>query len=80
MWSSYVHPVVWDSSDFRFRNKMREDHCLVGCSAVWSGREAPLHTSSSALLEANVSMKCQCSSTRLHGVTYKNTVMLMTST
>jgi len=74
MWSSYVHPVIW------------EDHCFVGCSAVWSGREAPLHTSVppsfSALLEANVSVKYCCffyQTARRHIQEYSNVDERVTS-
>ena len=70
-----------NSRDFTLSKKIREDHCLVGCSTLKSGREAPLQMnpfpSSSALMEAKVSVKCWCCSTRQHCVTYKKTVMLM---
>jgi hypothetical protein len=34
MWLLSVHMVVWDLSDFRLGQKMKEVHCLVSCSAV----------------------------------------------
>ena len=60
---------------------MREEHCLVCYSAVYSSKvplQMSLLPSSSTLMEAKVSVKQWCCSTILHGVTYK-TVMLVTT-
>jgi hypothetical protein len=72
VWLLSVHNIVWDLSDFRLRKKMQEDHCLVSCCTVYSGREAPLQMSllpqTSSLLEPKVSVKHCCCFTGLHAV------------
>ena len=75
-WSLSVHTVVWDFLDCRQRKKVREEHCLVCYSAIYSSK-VPLLPSSSTLMEENFSVKQWCCSTKLHGVTYKRTVMLV---
>jgi hypothetical protein len=80
MWSLSLHTVVWALGDCRLQKKVREEHCLVCCSAVYSSKvplQMSLLPSSSTLMEAMVSVQHWCYSTKLHGVTYKKTVTLM---
>lgn len=57
VWSFTVQYVVWEVCEFRMREKVRSDHSLGGCGAMYSVREAPLQVSklasSSVLKEAN---------------------------